>query len=147
VTEPEIRGGRLRGMGPQSTTPGAPNPSIPEQAEDGRGDDRESLNVSPGKGSQEDSGAPAGDGRAQAITGANPYAGERKIQVNPRLFPSLWAQYEQLAVEIRQAGGRATVTDLVNAVLHYRGPDNAQDAHALLNRFRALTSQESLGEH
>jgi len=79
-------------------------------------------------------GAPAADGREQAITGANPYAGERKIQVNPRLFPSLWVQYEQLAVEIRQAGGRATVTDLVNAVLHYRGPDNAQDAHALLNR-------------
>jgi len=141
VTEPEIRGGRLRGMGPQSTTSGAPNRPTTEQAEDGRGDDRESLNVSPVDGSQEDSAAPAADGRERA-TGANPYAGERKIQVNPRLFPSLWAHYEQLAVEIRQAGGRATVTDLVNAVLHYRGPDNAQDAHALLSRFRALTSQD-----
>lgn len=141
MTEPEIRGGRLRGMGPQSTIPGAAsNPSATEQAEDGRRDDRESLNVSPVEG-QEDTGAPAGDGRERAA-GANPYAGERKIQVNPRLFPSLWAHYEQLAVEIRQAGGRATVTDLVNAVLHYRGPDNAQDAHALLNRFRALTSQD-----
>jgi hypothetical protein len=141
VSEPEIRGGRLRGMGPQATIEAPPHDATPRQANDGQataGDDLRSVEDTQG---ETDKAAP--ERREPAVKGGrNPYAGERKIQVNPRLFPSLWAQYEQLAVEIRQAGGRATVTDLVNAVLHYRGPDNAQDAHALLNRFRALTSQD-----
>ncbi len=79
--------------------------------------------------------------RSQRAT-RNPYAGERKIQVNPRLFPTLWARYDRLASDVRAGGGRATVTDLVNAVLHFRGPETPEDAQALLTRFRTLLAQD-----
>lgn len=143
MTEPEIRAGRLRGMGPQATIEVAPREPVAQPAADGHAGSDDERDLRPVEGNQGEREQPPAESRERAAKGGrNPYAGERKIQVNPRLFPSLWAEYEQLAVEIRQAGGRATVTDLVNAVLHYRGPDNAQDAQALLNRFRALTSQD-----
>lgn len=142
MTEPEIRGGRLRGMGPQ-TIEAPPRETTLEPADDGHAAAADTRDLRSQASDQGEREQPPRERRERAVkAGRNPYAGERKVQVNPRLFPSLWAEYERLAVEIRQAGGRATVTDLVNAVLHYRGPDNAQDAQALLNRFRALTSQD-----
>lgn len=135
MSEAEIRRGRLRGMGPPAAV--APlNPPPPQEAE----------TEAPPEPVRAPSALEQQEGlrpRERGHKGArNPYAGERKIQVNPRVFPTLWARYEQLVADVRQAGGRATVTDLVNAVLHFRGPETSEEAQALLNRFRTLLAQD-----
>lgn len=74
---------------------------------------------------------------------ANPYAGERKIQVNPRVFPTLWGTYEGLVAGVRESNGRANLTDLVNAVLHYHRPAGPAEARELLTRFRTMLAQDA----
>lgn len=136
MSEAEIRRGRLRGMGPPAAV--APlNPPPPQQADSEA--PPEPVRAPSALEQQGEGPRPRERGHKGA---RNPYAGERKIQVNPRVFPTLWARYEQLVADVRQAGGRATVTDLVNAVLHFRGPETSEEAQALLNRFRTLLAQD-----
>ena len=68
----------------------------------------------------------------------NPYAGEPKVQVNPRIHRALWERYEQLVEEVRRSGGRATLTDIVNATLHFHAPPDPREAQHMLNRYRAM---------
>jgi hypothetical protein len=71
----------------------------------------------------------------------NPYAGMRKVQAPVRLFPPLWEQLEQLVRELRDEGLEVDKTALLNAVLHFHGPGDADVARALVNRWRALLAR------
>lgn len=73
---------------------------------------------------------------------ANPYAGDRKVQVNPRIHGVLWDQYRAICADVREAGGRATLTDLVNATLHFHRPPDREAAQSLLNDYRAMLAQD-----
>lgn len=68
----------------------------------------------------------------------NPYAGDPKVQVNPRIHRGLWQRYEELVEEVRRSGGRATLTDMVNAILHFNMPPDPREAQRMLNRYRAM---------
>lgn len=75
-------------------------------------------------------------------TAGNPYAGDPKVQVNPRIHRGLWQRYEELVDEVRRTGGRATLTDVVNAVLHFHAPPDAREVQRLLNRYRAMLAHD-----
>jgi hypothetical protein len=71
----------------------------------------------------------------------NPYAGMRKVQAPVRLFPPLWEQLEQLVRQLRDEGLEVDKTALINAVLHFHGPGDADAAGELVNRWRALLAR------
>lgn len=71
----------------------------------------------------------------------NPYAGQRKVQAPVRLFPPLWDRLEQLVRELREEGLEVDKTALLNAVLHFHGPDDLDEARELVNRWRALLAR------
>jgi hypothetical protein len=65
----------------------------------------------------------------------------RKVQAPVRLFPPLWEQLEQLVRELRDEGLEVDKTALLNAVLHFHGPGDADVARALVNSWRALLAR------
>ncbi len=71
----------------------------------------------------------------------NPYAGMRKVQAPVRLFPPLWEHLEQLVRELSDEGHEVDKTALLNAVLHFYGPDDLDTARELVNRWRALLAR------
>lgn len=74
--------------------------------------------------------------------GPNPYAKDRKVQVNPRIYRGLWRQYQEICRDVRASGGRANMTDMVNAVLHFHAPPNREAALRLLNSYRSMLAQD-----
>jgi hypothetical protein len=89
--------------------------------------------------------APATTEREPKIAAAeaetNPYAGMRKMQAPVRLFPPLWDRLEQIVRELRDEGLEVDKTALLNAVLHFDGPADADGARELVNRWRALLAR------
>ena len=81
--------------------------------------------------------APAPE-QAQPPAGTNPYAGMHKVQAPVRLFPPLWDGLELLVRELRDEGLDVDKTALLNAMMHFNGPGNVDEARALVNRWRAL---------
>jgi hypothetical protein len=77
----------------------------------------------------------------------NPYASMRKMQAPVRLFPPLWDQLEQLVRQLRDEGLETDKTALLNAVLHFHGPDDLDAARALVNRWRALLALPPAPRH
>lgn len=71
----------------------------------------------------------------------NPYAGLRKAQAPIRLFPPLWDQLEQLSRGLRDEGHEVDKTALLNAILHFHGPADLDEARELINRWRALLAR------
>jgi len=66
-----------------------------------------------------------------------PYAGEIKMQVNPRIYPSIWRYYEELVDQLPRPQRRGALTALVNAALAQHAPhspDEALDAIAWLRQ-------------
>jgi hypothetical protein len=86
--------------------------------------------------------APPPDGRLPAGQGeTNPYAGLRKIQAPVRLFPPLWDGLEELVRALQAEQLEVDKTALLNAVLHFHGPQDLADARELVNRWRALLAR------
>lgn len=89
----------------------------------------------------------AADGATTARTRARagidgPYAGERKLQVNPRVFESVWRYYEDLVDALPRGQRRGALTALVNAVLAQHAPTDvksAQEAIAWVRQAEART--------
>ncbi len=75
---------------------------------------------------------------ATSTQATNPYAGMRKVQTPVRLFPPLWDRLEQLVRELGDEGLEADKTALLNAMMHFRGPVDTDEARDLINRWRAL---------
>ncbi len=71
-------------------------------------------------------------------SGTNPYAGMHKVQAPVRLFPPLWDGLELLVRELRDEGLDVDKTALLNAMMHFNGPGDVNEARALVNRWRAL---------
>jgi hypothetical protein len=78
---------------------------------------------------------------AAAQVETNPYAQMRKVQAPVRLFPPLWDRLEQIVRELRDEGLEVDKTALLNAVLHFDGPADAEQARDLVNRWRALLAR------
>jgi acetyl esterase/lipase len=72
---------------------------------------------------------------------SNPYAGQHKTQAPVRLFPPLWERLEQLVRELRDEGLETDKTAMLNAVLHFHGPRDLDQASDLVNRWRALLAR------
>jgi hypothetical protein len=70
---------------------------------------------------------------------ANPYPGARARQFNLRLLDPLEDHYEQLARELADQGIKTSVTEMPHAIMH-EGPKDADEARALLQRWRTLNS-------
>ncbi len=65
----------------------------------------------------------------------------RKVQAPVRLFPPLWDHLEHLVRELSDEGLEVDKTALLNAVLHFNGPDELDAARELVNRWRALLAR------
>lgn len=91
-------------------------------------------------GAQPESAAPATQ-QPVAAEAVNPYAGMRKVQAPVRLFPPLWEQLERLVRQLRDEGHEVDKTALLNAVLHFHGPADLDEARELANRWRALLAR------
>ena len=78
---------------------------------------------------------------AAAEAETNPYAGMRKMQAPVRLFPPLWDRLDNIVRELRDEGLEVDKTALLNAVLHFDGPADAEQARDLVNRWRALLAR------
>jgi hypothetical protein len=65
-----------------------------------------------------------------------PHAGDRKIQVNPRIYQGIWSHYEQLVDELPRDRRRGALTALVNAVLAQHAPRDVAEARAAISWLR-----------
>lgn len=136
--------GRLPGMGgpaappapppeDKQTTTAAPQPrrSPPQRR-------RESTSGSPATratsiGHQEREGA-------QGVSG--PYAGEPKVQVNPRIYQGTWRYYEDLVDQLPRQQRRGALTALVNAVLAQHAPRTPDEARAAITWLRQAETRD-----
>lgn len=82
--------------------------------------------------------ATAREAQAAPPVGTNPYAGMHKVQAPVRLFPPLWDGLELLVRELRDEGLDVDKTALLNAMMHFNGPGDVNEARALVNSWRAL---------
>jgi hypothetical protein len=73
-----------------------------------------------------------------AVSG-NPYAGTRSRQFNVRLLDPLKERYERLRRELGDQGIDTSVTEMLHALMH-EGPESADEARALLQRWRLLNA-------
>lgn len=64
----------------------------------------------------------------EALPAHAPYAGEPKVQVNPRIYRGIWRHYEQLVDELPRERRRGALTALVNAVLAQHAPRDVDAA-------------------
>jgi hypothetical protein len=87
------------------------------------------------------SSRPADEGAQSPVGG--PYAGETKMQVNPRIYAGTWRYYEDLVDELPRPQRRGALTALVNAVLARHAPT---DADAALEAIAWLRQAESRQE-
>ena len=62
----------------------------------------------------------------------------RKVQAPIRLFPPLWDRLDELVQVLRAEHLDIDKTALLNAVLHFHGPADVDQARELANRWRAL---------
>jgi hypothetical protein len=84
--------------------------------------------------------APATKRRAKTIDG--PYADEKKAQVNPRVYPSIWSHYEDLVEELPRHQRRGALTALVNAVLAQHAPATTEEAQEAIQWLREAETRE-----
>ncbi|HMJ34808.1 MAG TPA: hypothetical protein VK501_12920 [Baekduia sp.] len=77
--------------------------------------------------------------RRRPVASGNPYAGARSRQFNVRLLDPLKDRYEQLRRELGDQGIDTSVTELLHALMH-EGPESADEARALLQRWRLLNA-------
>ena len=80
--------------------------------------------------------------KRNAKTLDGPYAGEKKAQVNPRIYPSIWSYYEDLVDELPRHQRHGALTALVNAVLARHAPASSQDALELIQWLRQAETRE-----
>jgi hypothetical protein len=78
-------------------------------------------------------------GRRRPVVSGNPYAGTRSRQFNMRLLDPLKDRYEQLRRELGDQGIHTSVTEMLHALMH-EGPQSADEARALLQRWRLLNA-------
>ncbi len=72
---------------------------------------------------------------------AAPYFGQRPVVTSTRLYPELRDRYNRLAAELTAAGLEGvSARELLNATLH-EGPRDADEARALLARWRAARAR------
>jgi hypothetical protein len=72
---------------------------------------------------------------------SNPYEGAASRQFNTRLLIPLHERYARLVRRLADQGFETTVTEIAHALFH-EGPDTADDAKALVRRWRAAKNAE-----
>ena len=72
-----------------------------------------------------------------------PYAGEPKLQVNPRIYQGIWRHYEDLVDELPRERRRGALTALVNAVLAQHAPHDVDDARAAIAWLRQAEARDA----
>jgi hypothetical protein len=77
--------------------------------------------------------------RRRPVVSGNPYAGTRSRQFNVRLLDPLKDRYERLRRELGDQGIDTSVTEMLHALMH-EGPESADEARALLQRWRLLNA-------
>jgi hypothetical protein len=85
------------------------------------------------------SASAAGRRRAATVVSGNPYSGARSRQFNVRLLDPLKDRYEHLVRELGDEGISTSVTEMLHALMH-EGPKTADEARALLQRWRLLNA-------
>jgi len=140
--------GRLPGMGASATaTPDAPADApaasaaakaAPRRTATRRRDTSRKSARTP---KRDTSSRPAEQSAESPVDG--PYAGEAKMQVNPRIYAGTWRYYEDLVDELPRPQRRGALTALVNAVLARHAP---ADADAALEAIAWLRQAESRQE-
>lgn len=84
--------------------------------------------------------ARGGATRRVSIPARNPYAGARSRQFNFRMLDPLKDRYDSIVRELADQGVKnPSVTELLHALMD-EGPQNADDARALLQRWRTLNA-------
>jgi hypothetical protein len=73
------------------------------------------------------------------VVSGNPYNGARSRQFNVRLLDPLKDRYEHLVRELGDEGIATSVTEMLHALMH-EGPKTADEARALLQRWRLLNA-------
>jgi len=72
-----------------------------------------------------------------------PYAGQAKVQVNPRIYQGIWRRYEELVDELPRERRRGALTALVNAVLAQHAPRDVDEARAAITWLRQAESRDA----
>jgi hypothetical protein len=72
-----------------------------------------------------------------------PYAGQAKVQVNPRIYHGIWRRYEELVDELPRERRRGALTALVNAVLAQHAPRDVDEARAAITWLRQAESRDA----
>ena len=159
--------GRLPGMGAPATTV---SPAAPDEAERvapgaeaqengaaGSAKPPRSRSAAPKRGSERagrkrDSEANGGEEPARTSSPAEatpdlpphaPYAGQAKVQVNPRIYQGIWRRYEELVDELPRQRRRGALTALVNAVLAEHAPRDVDEARAAITWLRQAESRDA----
>jgi hypothetical protein len=78
----------------------------------------------------------------EALPAHAPYAGEPKVQVNPRIYRGIWRHYEQLVDELPRERRRGALTALVNAVLAQHAPRDVDAARTAITWLRQAESRD-----
>lgn len=138
---------RLPGMGAMSPAPGpappSPTPAAAPTAESVGSSvpaPRKPRTRRPTSTSSNPAAAASSAPSAGAIDG--PYLGEPKMQVNPRIYASIWSYYEELVDQLPRPQRRGALTALVNAVLVQHAPASADDALKLIGELRQAEARQ-----
>ncbi len=156
ATEMPSGRGRLPGMGATAAAPAAAEPTSPgdtpapaprrrsakpSQRPDGR---RGSATKPPPAVRHDPSPAAAGAGPQPEETPVRgPYAGETKMQVNPRIYASTWRHYEDLVDDLPRPQRRGALTALVNAILAQHAPADADAALEAITWLRQAETRQA----
>lgn len=125
--------GRLPGMG--SPAPAGETPAAASSAEEAPAADVQASPAKPAQPRTRSSSSRRRD-RPPSTPIDGPYAGEAKMQVNPRIYTSIWSHYEELVDALPRAQRRGALTALVNAILAQHAPENAAEALAAITELR-----------
>jgi hypothetical protein len=71
----------------------------------------------------------------------NPYAGDRRVPMNHRVYESIPRRLAQLSKELVEAGYSsrlASQAELAQAILHFGMPTSAEESAQLLQRWAVL---------
>jgi hypothetical protein len=75
-----------------------------------------------------------------------PRAGDTKIQVNPRIYRTIWSHYEQLVDELPRERRRGALTALINAVLAQHAPHDVAEARTAIAWLRRAEARDALAD-
>lgn len=152
--------GRLPGMGGPITLPppadhaappadhaAPPDPPArtsdpPASAPTARSASRQRRRASSAASTRDISLAPTPPGGEEDAYRPVPYAGEPKVQVNPRIYHGTWRHYEDLVDQLPREQRRGALTALVNAILAQHAPRTPDEARAAISWLRQTEARD-----